>query len=70
MFSLVKCVISKIHTGFRRHCHNFHYTPGLLLSKVDDPKTYIQGRKGDFDDIFVKQYVTGADLYEIKKDSG
>ena len=70
MFSLVKCVISKIHTGFRRHCHNFHYTSGLLLSKVEDPKTYIQGRKGDFDDIFVKQYVTGADLNEIKKDSG
>ena len=57
-------------TGFDRKHHNFHYTPGLLLSKVEDPLKYIENKKKLFDQVYPKQYVTGNELTAIKENSG
>ena len=57
-------------TGFDRKHHNFHYTPGLLLSKVEDPLKYIEQKKKLFDQVYPKQYVTGNELTTIKENSG
>ena len=57
-------------TGFDRKHHNFHYTPGLLLSKVEDPLKYIEHKKKLFDQVYPKQYVTGNELTTVKENSG
>ena len=57
-------------TGFDRKHHNFHYTPGLLLSEVEDPLKYIEHKKKLFDQVYPKQYVTGNELTTIKENSG
>ena len=57
-------------TGFDRKHHNFHYTPGLLLSKVEDPLKYIEHKKKLFDQVYPKQYVTGNELTTVKQNSG
>ena len=57
-------------TGFDRKKHNFHYTPGLLLSKVENPQLYIESKKKAFDQVFPKQYVVGNELTSIKESSG
>ena len=57
-------------TGFDRKHHNFHYTPGLLLSKVEDPLKYIEHKKKLFDQVYPKQYLTGNELTTIKENSG
>ena len=57
-------------TGFDKKHHNFHYTPGLLLSKVEDPLKYIEQKKKLFDQVYPKQYVTGDELTTIKENSG
>ena len=57
-------------TGFDRKHHNFHYTPGLLLSKVEDPLKYIEQKKKLFDQVYPKQYVIGNELTTIKQNSG
>ena len=50
--------------------HNFHYTPGLLLSKVADPVAYVQSKQRAFDEVFAKQFVVGKDLTAGKESSG
>jgi len=50
--------------------HNYHYTPGLLLSKVEDPEKFVFKKKKMFDEIFVKRFVTNAELAKVKDTSG
>ena len=57
-------------TGFDRKQHNFHYTPGLLLSKVENPQKSIESKKKLFDQVYPKQHVTGNELETIKENSG
>ena len=57
-------------TGFDRKAHNFHYTPGLLLSSVENPEEFIQKKRNLFDEIFAKQFVTEEKLALVKQESG
>ena len=57
-------------TGFDRKHHNFHYTPGLLLSKVKNPHHYIENKKKTLDQVFQKNYVTENELATVKEQSG
>ena len=58
------------NTGFDRLSHNFHYTPGLLLSTVKNPEAYVQNKRNTFDEVFMKKYITGKALETIKSESG
>ena len=57
-------------TGFDRQSHNFHYTPGLILSSVKNPEAYVHSKRNTFDEVFKKKYITGKDLEKIKSQSG
>ena len=57
-------------TGFDKVSHNFHYTPGLLLSKVGDPAKYVAEKQALFDTVFPKHFVTGTELAKVKECSG
>ena len=57
-------------TGFDRKAHNFHYTPGLLLSSVENPAELIQKKRNLFDEIFAKEYITEEKLVAVKNESG
>ena len=56
-------------TGLDKLKHNYHFTPGLRLAKVQDPGEWVEGQKS-FDQVLPKQFITGKELEQVKKTSG
>jgi glycine/D-amino acid oxidase-like deaminating enzyme len=70
--------------GLDRTWHNFHRTPGLLLSRPEDPEAAVRAKRGLFDQVgwgdegavqlpaqvLTKHYLTGPGLEQVKAESG
>lgn len=50
--------------------HNFARTPGLVLSRVDDPAAAVEAKRRRWDRVHEKQYVTGEHLSAVIASSG
>ena len=50
--------------------HDFKKTPGLVLSKVEDPESLIGAKRKRLDAVHKKQHITGEALAAVQRESG